>query len=488
MSIWKEGIAALSFTKQEKIDEKVDILIIGGGIAGMTALYQLSETKKEILLIDKGRIGFGVTANTTGKITYLQDNIYEKIEKMHDFKTARSYLNAQRDACKFIKDIVKKEKINCDFMEVDSYVFGRDEKELKQLNYLENFLKRCEVDVKVMDKLPLSIPCSQALKVKDTFVFHPLKYIYALAEIAHSRGMKIVEETSAYDLDQDGDTYYVHTNRGTIQAKHVLVCTHYPFFVKPAWIPLKTHVESSYVVASNTDEIQPFSAITITKPVWSIRYHQNQEKYLIFASESDKITKCKSADESYQAVETQFSKLFPYHIEYFWETHDVMPNDYLPLIGPVSDMNHNLLIATGFQKWGMTNGTLAGILLSDLVLGKENEYAELLKPYRNYPVKRVLNTVVDSADISVAMVQSMIQKQSDKVKITYRDGKRIGIYTDEKGVEHCVHTVCPHMKCHLIFNEKECTWDCPCHGSRFDIDGNVLEGPSVFDIHIEGQK
>ena len=151
-------------------------------------------------------------------------------------------------------------------------------------------------------------------------------------------------------------------------------------------------------------------------------------------------------------------------------------------------MNHNLLIATGFQKWGMTNGTLAGILLSDLVLGKENEYAELLKPYRNYPVKRVLNTVVDSADISVAMVQSMIQKQSDKVKITYRDGKRIGIYTDEKGVEHCVHTVCPHMKCHLIFNEKECTWDCPCHGSRFDIDGNVLEGPSVFDIHIEGQK
>lgn len=483
-TIWKEGIDALSFTKQEKIDEKVDILIIGGGIAGMTALYQLSETKKEILLIDKGRIGFGVTANTTGKITYLQDNIYEKIEKMHDFKTARSYLNAQRDACKFIKDIVKKEKINCDFMEVDSYVFGRDEKELKQLNYLENFLKRCEVDVKVMDKLPLSIPCSQALRVKDTFVFHPLKYIYALAEIAHSRGMKIVEETSAYDLDQDGDTYYVHTNRGTIQAKHVLVCTHYPFFVKPAWIPLKTHVESSYVVASKVNDIKPFSAITMAKPVLSIRYHQDKNKFVIFASESDKITKCKDAKKSYQMVMKQFSKYFSGEISYSWATHDVIPNDYLPLIGCVSDQQNQLYIATGFQKWGMTNGTLAGCILSDLILGKENKYSEIFAPKRSYSVKRVLNTLVDSTDTSMAMLHAMVKKQ-ESVRIEYRDGKRIGIYTDKEGTEHYVHTVCPHMKCHLLFNEKELTWDCPCHGSRFDIDGNVLEGPSVFDIHFK---
>ena len=487
-TIWKEKIKPLSLSLEEKKDEKVDILIIGGGIAGMTALYQLSNTKKNILLIDKGRIGFGVTANTTGKVTYLQDEIYDNIEKMYDFETARQYLKSQQEMCQKVKEIVEKEKIDCDFMEVDSYVFGNDEKQIDKIHRLESFLKRCEVEVEVLAKLPLNIPSSCALKVKHTFVFHPLKYLYKLACITLSRGMKIYEKVSAYDIDQDGENYYVHTSHGTIEAKQVLVCTHYPFFVKPAWIPFKTHVESSYVVASNTDKVFPFSAITMTKPIWSIRYHKNKDKYLIFASESDKITKCKAIDKSYEAVETQFSKLFPYHIEYFWSTHDVMPNDYLPLIGSVSLDNPNLMIATGFQKWGMTNGTLAGILLADLVLGKENQYVELLKPYRKYSLKRIFNTIVDGTDNSIAMLKSVIKGQSDHVKIKYQDGKRIGIYTDKNGVEHCVHTLCPHMKCHLIFNEKELSWDCPCHGSRFDIDGNVLEGPSVFDIHISNKK
>lgn len=487
-TIWKEGIKPLSLSLEEKKDEKVDILIIGGGIAGITALYQLSNTKKNILLIDKGRIGFGVTANTTGKVTYLQDEIYDNIEKMYDFETARQYLKSQQEMCQKVKEIVEKEKIDCNFMEVDSYVFGNDEKQLDKIHRLEAFLRRCEVEVELSDKLPLAVPCTCALKVKHTAVFHPLKYLYKLAHIALSRGMRIYEKVSAYDIDQDGENYYVHTSHGTIEAKQVLVCTHYPFFVKPAWIPFKTHVESSYVVASNTDKVFPFSAITITKPIWSIRYHKNKDQYLIFASESDKITKCKSADKSYEAVETQFSKLFPYHIEYFWATHDVMPNDYLPLIGSVSLENPNLMIATGFQKWGMTNGTLAGILLADLVLGKENQYAELLKPYRSYPLKRIFNTIVDGTDNSIAMVKSVVQEQSDHVKIKYQDGKRIGIYIDKNGVEHCVHTLCPHMKCHLLFNEKELSWDCPCHGSRFDIDGNILEGPSVFNIHIPNEK
>ena len=171
-TIWKEGIKPLSLSLEEKKDEKVDILIIGGGIAGITALYQLSNTKKNILLIDKGRIGFGVTANTTGKITYLQDEIYEQIEKMYDFETTRKYLKSQQEMCQKIKEIVETEKIDCDFMEVDSYVFVSDEKQIEKIEYLENFLKRCEVGVEISDKLPLSIPCTRALKVKHTAVFH----------------------------------------------------------------------------------------------------------------------------------------------------------------------------------------------------------------------------------------------------------------------------------------------------------------------------
>lgn len=480
-TIWKENIKPLLNNK--KIKKQVDVLIIGGGIAGMTALYQLSETKKNILLIDKGRIGFGVSANTTGKITYLQDEIYEQIENMYHFEIAKKYLYAQLEAINFLKNVIKKEQIDCDFQRVDSYVFANKKEELSKVQYLKNFLTKCQIEVKEGTKIPLSVPCFQSLKITNSYVFHPVKYIYGLARICLSRGMQINENVRAYDIDKKENLYFVKTNLGIIQAKQVLVCTHYPFFVKPGWIPFKTHLESSYVLATKVKNPEKFSAITITKPISSFRYHSDVNHYLIFASMSDLLTKCKSSTNNFNEAKYNFSLFCSNNPEYQWETHDVMTNDHLPFIGPVSKQNKNLLIATGFQKWGMTNGTLSGMILSDYVLEKNNQYANLFLPYRNFSFKRCMNTVKDGFEVMKAMFCSLIKNQEKQVRIEYKNAKRIGIYTDEYGKEHCVSTLCPHMKCHLLFNEIELTWDCPCHGSRFDIDGNLIEGPSVFDIH-----
>lgn len=480
MSIWKKGIKSLK--DDTELDREVDILIIGGGIAGITTLYLLSHEKKNVLLIDKGRIGFGVTSNTTGKITYLQDHIYEDISKMYDENTASQYLRSQLESCSFIKDTILKEKITCNYKEVDSYVFATKQEEIELLNWLKAFLENNHIKSEIQKELPVSLPCIASLKGEKSAVFHPLKYLYKLAHISLKRGAKIKEYVRAYDIGKK-ETYEVKTDKGSIKAKQVIVCTHYPFFVKPGYVPLKTHVESSYIVSSIVDECKPISCITYQKPVLSLRYHQDRKSYLLFASQSDKITKCVDPLENYQELEEKFSKYFKTSIQEMWSTHDIMPNDYLPLIGEVDD---NLYLATGFQKWGMTNGTIAGILISDLILGHNNEYRELFSPKRKYNLKRCYHTIIDGIDTVKAMTISLLKKQP--VDIRYENGKRIGVYTDSNGVEHKIHTLCPHMKCHLCFNEEDLTWECPCHGSKFDVDGNLLEGPSVFDNCTDCQK
>ena len=481
-TLWQEGIEPLSDTKIDYKEKDVDILIIGGGIAGITALYQLSKTKKNVLLIDKDKIGFGVTSNTTGKLTYLQDQIYEQIIDTYDTNTALSYLQAQRDAIAFVKQTVQREKIDCNFEEVDSYVFATKEEQIKKIDTLQSFLDLTEVKYESMDNIPIDIPSLKALKVPHTAVFHPVKYLYELARISLSKGVKIMENVRATDIDQDGSFYITHTNAGKIRSKKVLICTHYPFFIRPGWVPFKSHIESSYVVATPIEDTKPFSAITMSNPIYSIRYHQDKQNYLLFASGSDKTTKCKSKKEYYEKTSERFESFFHMKPSYAWSTHDIIPNDHLPLIGPISKKHPNVMIATGFQKWGMTNGTIAGIILSELATDKHHPYEGLFLPYRPYNLKRCIQTVKDGIDSVGAMIRSTFQSPKGQAKIEVRDGKRVGIYIDPKGREHIVSIICPHMKCHLLFNEVDCTWDCPCHGSRFDIDGNLLEGPSVLNI------
>lgn len=297
-----------------------------------------------------------------------------------------------------------------------------------------------------------------------------------------------MEYVRATDIDQDGNFYIIHTDHFKIRAKKVLICTHYPFFVQPGWIPIKSHIESSYVLASKTKETKKISMITIQPPTISIRYHKDKENYLLFAGESVKKATCKPAIDSFQQLEEKFHELFKGNIEFEYTTHDIMPNDHLPFIGPISKKHPNVMIATGFQKWGMTNGTIAGITLADLALGKKAKYQDLFLPYRSYNFKRCVQTVVDGCYNMEAYVKSMFKKPTGRAKIIVKDGKKYGVCQDENSIHHYISIICPHMKCHLLFNEKETTWDCPCHGSRFDIDGNLIQGPSVFDVKKETKK
>ncbi|MBS7021269.1 MAG: FAD-dependent oxidoreductase [Firmicutes bacterium] len=471
-------------------DIDVDILIIGGGITGLSTMMELRNVKKSMVMIEKGTIGMGVTKNTTGKLTFLQGN-FSTIEKAHDFFSAYLYYRAQRDAIEIVKNRVSKFQIDCELEEEHSYLMALKESEIASIQKEEAFLRKAGIPYEV-EPLPISQPCQYAIKVTNTYTFHPLKYLEALKNIILKKGHKIYEHTKALTLDKEDGGYIVKTEHAMIHAREVVVATHYPFFVVPGFIPFKSYIEKSYLLASKVSDYLPVQAINMKKPIVSIRYWNQESPYLIYGGESTKTSKIINPIEKREIIEEKYkTNLLLGNIEYVWETHDVMSVDSLPFIGKVNDDNPNLYLATGYSKWGMTNSTIAGRIIADMIQNKKNPYESLFLPNRK-SIPLFLGSIMSGIENSSAYFLAKIKKRrtfyDEHVEIIYENGKRIGVYIDQFGNRFPVSNVCPHMKCNLVFNPETFTWDCPCHGSSFDINGNVMTGPSSYSIKLEKEK
>lgn len=487
-TLWQEGITPI---KTEEIPKhlEVDILIIGGGLAGISTLFELKDSHEKIILIDQDQIGMGSTARTTGKLCYMQELCYHKLENIFNYDTARLYLEANIEAIKRVKHHILKNQIDCDFEIVDAYTFTTKESEQPKLEIEQKFYEKVGIKTELVDEIPIDTACKYALKAPNNAVFHPLKYLYALANLALEHDKKIYQNVRALTLSKIGNTYQVNTNKGTILAKKVIVCTHYPFFIKPGWIPFRTHIENSFVTAIKTNENYHFQAITSTKPTDSFRFHYDKGNYFLYAGESNKTSNHFDFEARLDELRQKLYFDFKITPDYVWYTHDVMSNDSLPFIGPINHNNPNLMIATGFNKWGMTSSIIAGTLLANLITKTPNKYEKIFSPTRKINLEKIKNFFIDGFTSTKSIVKAKFIKEQpfyqDNIKITYESGMRIGIYKDDNGKLHKVKNVCPHMKCNLIFNYIDKTWDCPCHGSKFDIEGNVLKGPSVYSIKLD---
>ena len=225
------------------------------------------------------------------------------------------------------------------------------------------------------------------------------------------------------------------------------------------------------------------SAITSNKPTITMRNYKDD--YFVFGSNSHSTSNHYNFKKQFDELVYKYNSMFECEIEYIWSAHDVMTNDSIPYIGKVS--NEEIYIATGFNKWGMTNGVLSGIIISDLILNKFNPYSSIFSFKRRFSINRIINLIKNDFKTMVTLVTTKIIKNHkfyDHVEVININGESIGVY-HHNGKEYKVKNTCPHMKCSLIFNEVEKTWDCPCHGSRFDIRGNVITGPSTYSIKID---
>lgn len=454
----------------------LDVLIVGGGIAGISTLYQLRNSNLKVALIERNKCGHGVTSKSTAKINYLQDILVDII-KINGKDVAKKYLDSQIDASLLLKNIIIKEKINCDLKQVSSYLFTKDEKKVSDLDLVYDLLKDNNINVLDSLEVPNIKNVIKSIKVLDTYVFHPLKYIDFMKKKFKS---KIFENSKLDSLEKVKDYYLCNVNGYIIKTKYIVFCTHYPYFLKPFLMPLKGYIESSYIGCKINNEDKDINALSIDNPCISYRYHKdNKWSYFIYLENSKIASDVKNIKDNFDKLKSKDN------FNYYWSNKDIMTNDFLPYIGT---LGNNMLLATGFNTWGISNGTIAGLILADIIEKRDNKYIELFKPYRKMRIKSIKNLLLDVYGSGKALLISGKSNVNNK-NVIYKkiDGQNVIIYKDKNNKEHIVLNRCPHMKCGLILNEKELTWECMCHGSKFDIDGKCIEGPSNYNIEFKKQ-
>ncbi len=482
ISIWKDQTKINNNNNVLTKGLETEILIIGCGISGLSTGLELLENNKNFIMVEKKQCGMGITANSTGKLTFAQGSIYDKITKTYNFSTAFKYYQSQKDAMKKAYNNIKRYNIDCDYEIVPSYIFTDKDNEIEKIKKEEIFYKKAKINYKKVTSLPNNYPIKYGLKFDNTAIFNPLKYTQGIKKIIEQSKNKIFENTTVHEVKKMENKYKVITDRGVIYAKKVIVTTHYPFFIKPVFIPFKTYIEKSYVLASKLKSPK-ISAITLSKPTISQRNYKDD--YFIFASNSHSTSNHYNFSKQFNELMIKYSNSFLGDIKYIWSTHDIMTNDSIPYIGKIN--KEEIYIATGFNKWGMTNGILSGKIISDSILHKHNCYNSIFSLKRKFSLIRVLNLVKNDFKTFTTLILTKLVKNHkfyNHAKVVNINGENIGIYY-HNGKEYRVKNTCPHMKCSLIFNEFEKTWDCPCHGSRFDIRGNVISGPSTYNIKLD---
>lgn len=473
-SIWQDEKRTKKYPKIVK-DQETDILIIGAGITGITLAYFLKDSKFKTILIDREAICNEASAKNMGKVTYMQ-GFYHKIQEIYDYNISFLYYKSQKKAIKIIKKNINDNNINCDFKKVYTSVYFDDLKKLSKESQILSSFK-----VNMTSK-------KNTLSVKNSYVFNPLKYLLALASIMDTfKNVNIYENSMATKIRREEDFYVVYVNGYEIKTKILVIATNFPFFTIPFLAPLKLYTQKAMMHAVKTTKIKNVSGIASKENGFSFRYYENDKaKSFLFLDKIKNVSDYFDTSKKYSEV---LNKIGKDKLCYSWINTDTLTFDHLPIIGRVSDDDKNVFIGTGYNTWGMTNGTLAAFIINNLINNKKNGYDDIFSTTkwinRNTYQSFLKN---DFIKVSKAYVRGFINKKDLRNRnvsyITKINKKRVGIYKDSDGKNHVVSNICPHLKCCLIFNEFDKTWDCPCHASRFDVDGNVVSGPSCKNIKL----
>lgn len=475
---------------------ETDVCIIGSGIFGLTCAYYLSHLGFHVTVLDKSGIGEKATGHTTAKITSQHNLFYDYLVNSYGKKFAADYLQANEQAIENIKNIIDSEKIKCDFEYQNSYVYTTKKSELpmikKEISSVESLGFPCEFVTKT--GLPFEI--EGAICFKNQAQFHPLKYLYGLANSVLSLNGEIYVNTTVTNIEKNMDsTYLVSTNKATVKSKFVIVASHYPFINFPGFYFLKMYQSTSYLIAVDTKKTL-FNGMYInpTTPTFSYRTVKYNGKELLLIGGGDHKTGQPSCyQDTYGILEQEAKKFYPNcEILYRWNTRDCISLDKLPFIGQYSSVMPNVFVGTGFKKWGMTLSNVAANIITNLICQKDNKYAYLFKSSRLKPIKNM----DEMKNILVQSTNSLVLNKLRSANMNFDDinndsgsiieihNEKVGIYKSPEGKIYAVKPVCTHLGCLLSWNDVDKTWDCPCHGSRFDYNGKNLYDPAFKNLDV----
>lgn len=470
----------------------VDVAIIGGGIVGLTAATLLKRAGKTVALIESRQVAAGVSGHTTAKVTALHQLIYADLIKQIGEQKAKLYAESNLAGVEQVAAFVAEEQIDCDFSRQSSYTFAEPDSELDQIkDEVEAALKLGLPAIFVKEtSLPFAI--AGAIKLDNQAQFHVRKYLLHLAKNIAGDGSYLFENTRVQKVD-DGDSCYVVTDLGIITAHDVIVATNLPILNQGLFFA-KTYPERSYIVGAKIDPSNAPVGMYIGsgESSHSIRTTPYEDGLLLLVGgEGHKVGTDSNTEERYQKLEAYARDRFGIDtFVYRWSNQDMVSFDKLPYIGNLTPFNKHIYVATGFSLWGMSKGTMSGMILSDLILGKDNPYTELYDSLRATPFVTV-ESVKQEVDVATRWIgdrfKGLLSSSFNEVakgegKLLTIDNEKVAAYRDGLGTVHAVSATCTHLACIVSWNNAEKSWDCACHGARFSFDGKVIQGPAIKDL------
>jgi glycine/D-amino acid oxidase-like deaminating enzyme/nitrite reductase/ring-hydroxylating ferredoxin subunit len=473
-------------------DIQCDVLVIGGGITGLTAAYLLSREGQSVCLLERDSLGHGDTGCTTAHLTYVTDQRLSELVKHFGKAQAALVWQGGAAAINLIEQIAREEQIACDLRRVPGYLHASLEKSEDESAALEadcKLARELGFEASIVQQAP--VVNRPAVRFANVGLFHPLKYLAGLAEAATAAGCQIFEESEAEEFLQD--PLRVKVNGRQVQYNYVVIATHVPLmgktgFVNATLFQSKLAPYSSYVVGAAIPGGQHSQASfwDTSDPYYYLRIDRvNGEDYAVFGGQDHKTGQVDDMDERYAKLERMLKGLIPSaELKHRWSGQVVETHDGLPYIGETADKQ---FVATGFAGNGMTFGTLAGLMARDAALARENPWQELFQVDRKPIRGGTLDYLTENMDYPYYMVRDWLAGSEAKTtrdvkrgegKILMVDGKRVACSRDDAGKLSAVSAVCTHMGCLVHWNSTETTWDCPCHGSRFSRSGEVIAGPA----------
>lgn len=468
-------------------DITTDVAIIGGGLAGILTAYLLKQYGVPSVVLECNEVGHGITKNTTAKITSQHNLIYSKLMMYKGEELAREYADANQKALYKYEEIINSLNINCDYQVLPNYIFTLDNDQ--KIRQEVDAARKLGLPAVMTRETTLPFDVRAAIRFDRQAQFHPLKFLDAL-----SREVTVYEHTRVKEIVSKGK---IITDSGSVKAKAIVIATHYPFINVPGYYFLRMHQERQYVVALEGEDI-------IRKAMLDGMYldadsdgfsFRNYKDYLILGSGNHRTGKYNPPD-AYGKLKDAARLWYPNsHIKYFWSNQDCMTPDSVPYIGRYSVNIPNIYVATGFNKWGMTTSMAAAMIISDMITGRKNEFHRVFNP-RRLMLSGTGVLLKDAGIIAKSLLSEHLKivrnKLTDiepgKAGIIMKDGQRMGVYRDMDDRYYFISTKCPHLGCSLEWNQNELTWDCPCHGSRFDYKGNIITNPAMRDVFDSCQR
>lgn len=491
-SLWQQGMPDYVPQHRAIPQEIFDILIVGGGMTGIATGLLLQKSGKTCIVAEAHTLGFGTSGGTTAHLNTFMDNPYDKIIDNFGENNAQLLAEAARKALNLIAGNVRDHNIACAHRHLPAYLYSQTDEQTKQLDKIIEASRTAGIDIDPVNEIPVPMPFQKAAVIEDQGQFHPSKYLFGIAKAFEAAGGVIIQQCRVEGVEEN-TVIEAKTTQGVIKARHLIYATHIPPGVNLLHFRCAPYRSYAMAVKLKDGNYPEGLAYDMYDPY---HYYRTQdvdgELFLIAGGEDHKTAHEENTESCFTKLESHIRTHYDVEsVAAKWSSQYFEPADGLPYIGHLPGGADNMWVATGYGGNGMTYSHIAAMVFHDIFVTRESRYVDLFNPNRIKPVAGFANFVKENADVVKEMItgyfsheklESFAELAPGEAKIVKYEGQRIALYKDDAGNLHAVNPVCPHAKCSVGWNTAEKSWDCPCHGSRFSYNGELLTGPARSDL------